>query len=57
VRCYVALLSNRINDLMAQMKAGDLSRPDQILLSSLTELKSETEQGLRGYWEDAAANL
>ncbi len=47
----VDLLSRKIDDLMGQMKTGELPRPEQLLLSSLTELKSETEQSLFGYWE------
>lgn len=52
----VTMLSEKIDELMDRMKTGELSRPDQVLLSSLTVLKSETEQKLFRYWETLAAD-
>ena len=51
----VDLLSAKIDDLAGKMKAGELSGPEQVFLSSLTDLKAETERSLYGYWEAQGA--
>lgn len=51
----VDLLSTNIDDLMGKAKCGELSGPEQVLLSKLTDLKSETERSLYGYWEAQGA--
>ncbi|WAP55057.1 hypothetical protein [Streptomyces sp. S465] len=48
----VSVLSNAIDGLLAKIKSGDyLSAQEQALLSRLTELKAEMEEGLRNFWE------
>lgn len=49
----VDVLSRRIDGLMGQIKAGrDLSSKEQLLLSALTELKSETQAELYRFWDE-----
>ncbi|MFF6777260.1 hypothetical protein ACFY8W_27415 [Streptomyces sp. NPDC012637] len=47
----VSILSDAIDGLMAKAKSGDLSKQEQVVLSRLTELRAETEEVLRGFWE------
>ncbi|MEE1805232.1 hypothetical protein [Streptomyces sp. BE133] len=48
----VSVLSDAIDGLLAKIKSGDyLSDEEQALLSRLTELKAEMEEGLRNFWE------
>lgn len=50
----VSVLSDDIDVLLAKIKSGDyLSDEEQALLSRLTELKAEMEEGLRNFWESA----
>ncbi|MER6839141.1 hypothetical protein [Streptomyces platensis] len=48
----VSVLSDAIDGLLGKIKSGKyLSDQEQALLSRLTELKAEMEEGLRKFWE------
>lgn len=47
----VGILEKKIDELLSQIKSGSyLSEQEQFMLSKLNELKSETEEELRNFW-------
>ncbi len=49
----IRILSEKIDDLLHQIKSGRyLSEQEQFLLSSLNEIRLETEVALRAFYDD-----